>query len=48
VFTPRTLWTDAEVSWGSNTRLVVDVTENGKSIAVNLDVNDSRWVLLAP
>jgi hypothetical protein len=48
VFTPRTAWADAEVSWGSNTRLVVDATENGKSTAINLDVNDSRWIVLAP
>ncbi|MGL5002495.1 MAG: hypothetical protein ACRDAM_06110, partial [Casimicrobium sp.] len=48
VFTPRTPWDDAEVSWGSNTRLVVDITEKGKTSAFNLDVNDARWTLLAP
>lgn len=48
VFTPRTPWEDADVSWGGPTRLVVDASENGKSAAINLDVNDSRWTVLAP
>jgi hypothetical protein len=48
VYSPRTPWDDADVSWGGPTRLVVDVTENGKSTAINLDVNDSRWTVLAP
>ncbi len=48
VFTPRVPWEDAEVSWGSNIRLVVDATEGGKSTAINLDVNDPRWTILAP
>jgi hypothetical protein len=48
VFAPRTAWSDADVSWGSNLRLVVDATENGKSVAINLDINDPRWVVLAP
>jgi hypothetical protein len=48
VFTPRTPWSDADVSWGSPTRLIVDATENGKSSSVNLDVNDPRWNVLLP
>jgi hypothetical protein len=48
VFSPRTPWDDADVSWGGPTRLVLDVTEGGKSSAINLDVNDSRWTVLLP
>jgi hypothetical protein len=48
VFTPRTPWSDADVSWGGSTRLVVDITDGGKSTAINLDVNDPRWTVLAP
>jgi hypothetical protein len=48
VFTPRTPWDDAEASWGGPTRLVIDITENGKSASLNLDVTDPRWTVLAP
>ncbi len=48
VFTPRTPWDDAEVSWGSNTRLIVDITEGKRSSAINLDLNDPRWTVLLP
>ncbi|MCS6996014.1 MAG: hypothetical protein NZ533_03515 [Casimicrobiaceae bacterium] len=48
VFAPRTPWDDAEVSWGSNTRLIVDVTEGSRSYSFNLDVNDPRWTVLSP
>jgi hypothetical protein len=49
VFTPRTLWEDADVSWGANLRLVVDITEDkGKRSSFNLDVNDARWTILMP
>jgi hypothetical protein len=48
VYTPRTPWDDAEVSWGGPTRLVVDATENGKPVAINIDMADSRWTVLAP
>jgi hypothetical protein len=48
VFVPRAPWDDADVSWGSAVRLIVDVTENGKSSAMNIDVNDPRWTVLAP
>jgi hypothetical protein len=48
VYTPRTPWDDAEVSWGGPTRLVVDATEAGKSVAINIDMADPRWTVLAP
>ncbi len=48
VFTPRTAWDDAEVSWGSNTRLIVDITEGKRSSAINLELNDPRWTILLP
>ncbi len=48
VFTPRTLWDDADVSWASNIRLIVEITENAKSSAISLDVADARWTVLAP
>jgi hypothetical protein len=48
VFAPRSPWSDADVSWGSPTRLVVDITDNGKTSAINLDVNDPRWNVLLP
>lgn len=48
VFTPRTPWEDAEVSWGSNTRLIVDITEGKRASAINLDLNDPRWTVLLP
>jgi hypothetical protein len=48
VFAPRNPWSDADASWGSNTRLVIDATENGRSVAINLDMNDLRWTVLAP
>ncbi len=48
VFTPRTAWNDADVSWGGTMRLVVDITETGKSSSINLDVNDPRWTVLIP
>ena len=48
VFTPRTPWSDADVSWASNIRLLVEITEAGKSSAVSIDVSDARWTVLAP
>jgi hypothetical protein len=48
VFTPRSTWTDAGVSWGSPRRLVVDYTEDGKNVSMNLDMNDPRWTVLLP
>ncbi|MFN3630526.1 MAG: hypothetical protein ACK4XK_10820 [Casimicrobiaceae bacterium] len=48
VFTPRTPWDDAEVSWGTNTRLIVDYTEGKRSRAINLELNDPRWTVLLP
>jgi hypothetical protein len=48
VFVPRTPWSDADVSWGSPRRLIVDATANGKSAAINLDMNDPRWNVLLP
>jgi hypothetical protein len=48
VYVPRTSWDDADVSWGSAVRLIVDASENGKSTAMNIDINDPRWTVLAP
>ena len=48
VFTPRTAWSDAGVSWGAPRRLIVDYTEDGKNASMNLDMNDSRWTVLLP
>ncbi len=48
VFTPRNPWSDADVSWASNIRLLVEITEAGKSSAVSIDVSDARWTVLAP
>lgn len=48
VFAPRTPWSDADVSWSSNVKLLVEITEAGKSSAVAIDVNDARWTVLAP
>ncbi|MEO7256144.1 MAG: hypothetical protein ABIZ64_18110 [Casimicrobium sp.] len=48
VFTPRTTWSDAGVSWGSPRRLVIDYTEDGKNASMNLDMNDPRWTVLLP
>jgi hypothetical protein len=48
VFAPRSAWADADVTWGTPRRLIVDVTENGKSVAINLDINDPRWNVLLP
>ncbi len=48
VFAPRTTWVDADVTWGTPRRLIVDVTENGKTAAINLDINDPRWSVLLP
>lgn len=48
VFTPRNPWSDADVSWASNIRLLVEITEAGKSSAISIDVGDARWTVLAP
>ena len=48
VFAPRVAWTDAEVSWGSPRRLIVDATENGKTASINLEISDPRWSVLLP
>jgi len=48
VFAPRVPWDDAEVSWGSPTRLIVDITEAGRSSSINLELRDPRWVILLP
>jgi hypothetical protein len=48
VFAPRVAWSDADASWGSPRRLVVDITEAGRSSSINLDLNDPRWSILLP
>jgi hypothetical protein len=48
VFVPRTPWDDADVAWGSGLRLIVDAVEGGRTSAINLDINDPRWTVLAP
>ncbi|TAG24838.1 MAG: hypothetical protein EAZ37_14975 [Burkholderiales bacterium] len=48
VFAPRIAWSDADASWGSPRRLVVDITEGGRSSSINLDLNDPRWSILLP
>lgn len=48
VFVPRVLWSDADATWGSPRRLVVDITENGRSSSINLDLSDPRWSVLLP
>jgi hypothetical protein len=48
VFSPRTPWADASVSWGSPRRLIVDYSEGGKNLSFNLELNDPRWVVLLP
>lgn len=48
VFSPRTPWVDAGVSWGAPRRLIVDYSENGKNASLNLELNDPRWVVLLP
>ena len=48
VFSPRTPWTDAGVSWGAPRRLIVDYTEGGKHGSTNLDLSDPRWTVLLP
>jgi hypothetical protein len=49
VFTPRTMWEDAEVSWGGPSRLIIDFVEPGnKAGSMNLDLNDPRWLVLLP
>ncbi len=48
VFVPRLPWSDADATWGSPRRLVVDITENGRSSSINLDLNDPRWSVLLP
>lgn len=48
VFAPRAPWSDADVSWSSNVKLLVEITEGGKSSAVAIDINDARWTVLAP
>ena len=48
VFSPRTPWTDAGVSWGAPRRLIVDYTEGGKKGSTNLEFSDPRWTVLLP
>lgn len=48
VFSPRTPWTDAGVSWGAPRRLIVDYTEGGKNASMNLELSDPRWTVLLP
>ncbi len=48
VFSPRTPWTDAGVSWGAPRRLIVDYTEGGKNGSTNLELSDPRWTVLLP
>ena len=48
VFVPRTLWSDAGVSWGAPRRLIVDYTEGGKNASLNLELSDPRWTVLLP
>ena len=48
VFSPRTPWADAGVSWGSPRRLIVDYSEGGKNTSLNLDLADPRWTVLLP
>ena len=48
VFSPRTPWTDAGVSWGAPRRLIVDYSEDGKNASMNLDMSDPRWTVLLP
>jgi hypothetical protein len=48
VYVPRAPWDDADVAWGSAVRLIVDATENSKSVSMNIDINDARWTVLAP
>ena len=48
IYTPRTTWSDAGVTWGSPRRLVIDYTEDGKNASMNLDMNDPRWTVLLP
>lgn len=48
VFSPRTPWTDAGVSWGAPRRLIVDYTESGKNASLNLELSDPRWTVLLP
>ena len=48
IYTPRTTWSDAGVTWGSPRRLVIDYTEDGKNASMNFDMNDPRWTVLLP
>lgn len=48
VFSPRTPWADAGVSWGSPRRLIVDFSEGGKNTSVNIELSDPRWTVLLP
>lgn len=48
VFSPRTPWTDAGVTWGAPRRLIVDYTEAGKNASLNLELSDPRWTVLLP
>ena len=48
VFSPRSPWTDAGVSWGAPRRLIVDYTEGGKNASLNLELSDPRWTVLLP
>jgi hypothetical protein len=48
VFSPRTPWADASVSWGTPRRLIVDYAEGGKNLSLNLELSDPRWVVLLP
>lgn len=48
VFSPRSPWTDAGVSWGAPRRLIVDYTETGKNASMNLELSDPRWTVLLP
>ena len=48
VFSPRTPWTDAGVSWGAPRRLIADYTEGGKNASMNLELSDPRWTVLLP
>jgi hypothetical protein len=48
VFSPRTPWTDAGVSWGAPRRLIVDYAEGGKNASANIELSDPRWTVLLP
>lgn len=48
VFSPRTPWADAGVSWGAPRKLIVDYSEGGKNTSLNLDLADPRWTVLLP